>query len=390
MGNTSIENILVQLTIFFIPFGVFSVETGVVNISLPNLFIISTIIYFSAFLCIKRELTLSKIQVLVFVLFCTALVTILITTFIQQGSPRRLITYIGYLLVTTILFLYINSISDAERVLRAAFLSAVAINALTIIHSVTYPVGFPFGQAYLGQRTVVGVTVPFQRTLGLPNITYGAFGMMSMVGTPYYLYKGIKNRCIITLFGVSLVLLGVLITQSRSTWVATSLAVFIVISGYVLKETRKKTKIAYVLAIVIPAIALVPSSIKSLISIKSSTFSSRTEQYRIALELLQSNPVTGVGLSNVNQFYSAYAIHSGFLRIGAEAGAFAFLTVVTVWAISLLFVSKGVFLSSAHYTIRVGVIAGIGAMIIEANMVPGFGKAPWILLATGLGIYSLN
>ena len=390
IDDHSLEDVLVQATIFSVPFGVFSIETGFVNTSPPNLLIIITLAYFGAVVVPQEQLRLSKVQVYVLGLFCVMIAMISVTLFVQQGSPRRLVTYIGYLLLTTILFLYVDSISDAERVLRVAFLSAVVISILTIVHSVTYPVGLPFGQDYLGQRTVAGVTVPFQRTLGLPEMSYGGFGKILMIGVPYYLYVGLKERGKVILLGVSLVLLAVLISQSRSTWVAAGLAVFTVVSGYIMKEHRRKVKITYSLGIILPTILLIPTAIDALVSIRSDTFTSRIEQYRVALDFLRSNPVVGVGLGNVNQFYSVHSIHSEFLRIGAEAGAVTLLTIVAVWVISTLSIIKGIFSSSARYALGVGILASIGAMIIEANMAPGFGKSSWIILAIGLGIYSAD
>lgn len=386
----SLDDILVQLTILTVPFGVFSIETGFVNLSLPNLLIILTIIYFTITVILTGDVRLSKPQLSVLGLLCITTVTILISLAIQQGSPRRLVTYIGYLLITTILFVYIDSIPDVERVLRAAFLSAVAVSVLTIVHSVTYPIGLPFGQAYIGQRTVVGVTVPFQRTIGLPAISYGAFGMMLMISTPYYTYEGIKNRSKLTLFGVSLVLLAVLISQSRSTWVATGLAVFVVVSGYFVREYNRKFTIAYILSVFIPSVLLLPSVVESLVSIRSRTLSVRIEQYQVAINLLQSYPTTGVGLGNIDRFYTTYSIHSEFLRIGAEAGVIALLAIVAVWTISILFVARGMFSSNNRYMLAVGIIGSISAMVIEANMAPGFSKAPWIVLAVGLGVHSID
>ena len=388
--NRAFEHLLVSATIFSVPFGAFSIETGFVNISPPNLLIIITIIYFGAIVVPQERLYFSKVQVFVLGLLSVAIAMISISLFVQQGSPRRLVTYIGYLLVTVILFLYVDSISDAKRVLQMAFLSAVVISVLTIVHSVTHPVGLPFGQAYIGQRTVAGITVPFQRTLGLPGISYGAFGMMLMIGTPYYLYIGLKNRSPIIFLGVSLVFLAVLISQSRSTWAATGLAVFTVISGYIINESGKKANVAYLFGIVFPAILLLPAAVNALVSIRSSSFLSRIEQYQVALDLIQSNPVVGIGLGNVGQVYSTHSIHSEFLRIGAEAGSIVFLIIITIWIVSALSVTRGIFSSSPRYTLGVGILASIGAIIIEANMAPGFGKASWIVLAISLGIFSVD
>lgn len=383
--DRALEHLLVQAMIFSVPFGGFSIETGFVNISLPNLFIIITVAYFGTTVVLQEGLRLSKAQGAVLGLFSIMIAMISVTLFVQQGSPRRLITYIGYWLITTILFLYIKSISDAERVLRVAFFSAVVISILTIVHALTYPVGLPFGQAYLGQRTVAGITIPFQRTLWLP-IAYSGFGMMMMIGTPYYLYLGLKTRSATILAGTSLVLFAVLISQSRSTWAATGVAVFVVISGYIIKEYEVKASIAYLSGVIFPTIVSIPAIFEALVSIQSGSFLVRIEQYRVALSLLQSNPVVGIGLGNIGEFYSAYSIHSGFLRIGAEAGAIVLLMIVAVWAISALFVTRGMFWSSKRYVLGIGILASIGVMIIEANMAPGFGKAPWIVLAIGLGV----
>lgn len=388
--DRSAEDILVQATIFSAPFGGFSVETGFVNISPPNLLIIITLMYFGTVTFSQERLHISKVQLFVLGLLSIAVAVISITLFAQQGSPRRLVTYTGYMLLTAILFLYINSISDVKWVLQTAFLSAVVISVLTIVHSVTYPVGLPFGSTYVGQRTVAGVTIPFQRTLGLPAISYGGFGMMLMIGTPYYLYKGLKNRSPIIFLGVSLVFLAVLISQSRSTWAATSLILFTVVSGYILNEFEKKAKITYLFGIVFSTILVLPTAVTALVSIRSSSFFSRIEQYQVALDLLRSNPVVGVGLGKTDQYYTEHTIHSEFLRIGAEAGAVVLLIIVIIWMVSALSIIKEMSLSPTRYALGVGILASIGAMVVETNMSPGFGKAPWIVLATGLGIYSVD
>lgn len=383
--NRSLEDPLVQATVFSVPFGAFSIDTGVANISPPNLLIIITVIYFGAVMIPQERLRLSRVQIYALGLLCVLILVISVTSFVQQGRSRRLVTYIGVLLLSTVLLLYVDSISDAKRVLRAAFLSAVVVSILTIVHSITYPAGLPFGRDYLGQRTVAGVTVPFQRTIWLPT-SYSGFGMMLMIGTPYYLYIALKKRSKIILFGVSSILFAVLISQSRSTWAATVLALFIVISGYIIKERGEKANITYLLSVIFPTILLLPAGLNVLISIRADTFFSRIKQYQAALDIMQSNPLVGEGLNNVEQSYAG-SIHSEFFRLGAEAGVVAFLLFITIWTIPILSVSKGIFSSSSGYALKIGVLASIIAMIIESNMAPGLSKAPWIVLIIGLGHY---
>jgi hypothetical protein len=389
VDDHSLDDFLVEATIFSVPFGAFSIETGFINISPPNLLIIMTVAYYATATILQERLCISKLQMYILTLLSVAIAMISVTLFVQDGSPRRLVTYIGFLLLTAILFLHVESISDIERILRVAFLSAVVVSILTVVHSVTYPVGMPLGQPYLGKSRVAGVTFPFQRTLWLP-ISYSGFGKVLMVGTPYYFYVGLKKRSGIILFGVSLVLFAVLISQSRSTWAASGLAVVIIISGYIIDEYGRKAHIAYLLGMLLSAILLLPTIINTLLIIRPDTFSYRIEQYRVAIDLLQSNPVVGIGLGNVDEFYSAASIHSEFLRIGAEAGAVVLVIIVVIWLISALSVAKGMFSSSTKYAVCVGILASIGVMIVESNMGPGFGKASWIVLAIGLGIYSAD
>lgn len=395
--KSNIIDSLLYLTIFSVPFGTFSIKTGLTNLSLPNILIVITLVTFAITRYRKQRLYLSRLQLIALGMLCVLILIQSITTFIHSGSSRRIVTYIGYMLFTIGIFTYVDSYSDARRLLQAAFLSAVVLSILTIVHVFLYPQGLPFGDKYRGQRAIFGVTIPFQRTLGL-DITYGAFGMYTMMATPYYIYKNLKKPSLIEGLGILLVLLAVLISQSRSTWVAAGVAIFIVITGYgvynkfrIEKNNTYMKIVSYgILVAGLILILLSPGIIKEIISVRSDTFFSRIEQYQSGIEIVLSEPLIGVGFGTLEELYQSGSavIHSSFVNLAAQTGLIGLALVIYLWLIVILVLMKEMFYSQLENTLAIGIFASLAAIFIETNLQPGFTKAPWIVLALALSVYT--
>ncbi len=378
------------MAIFAIPFGSISVETGLANLSAPNILIVLTFVAFGCVEYRRKSIGLTKPQVAVIALLILLLFQQSVSTLIHSGSPRRVVTFGGYLLFTIAIFLYVDSERDLHSLLHAAFLSAVLISILTIIHIVVlYPNGFPFGDKYRGARAVAGITIPFQRSLGV-DMTYGAFGMYVMVATPYYAYIGLKKRAKGCLLGVATVLFAVLLSQSRSTWAVAGVATAIVILGYLIRRRKAYFREMGIAAGVI-GIFLSPLVVQILIKIRPDTFFSRISQYRSGVEIAKSFPVFGVGFGNLRQFYQGpHDIHNGFVNLTARTGIPSLLLVLGIWVIVLMFLLRGMHVSDKRYAIAIALFASICAVFVESNFQPGFTKTTWVVLALALSTDQLQ
>jgi len=381
---------LLPMAIFVIPFGFISVETGVANLSAPNILIILTFVAFTAFEYRRKEIRLTNPQITVITIFGLLIVHQVVGTLIHSGSPRRVVTFGGYFLFTTAIFLYVDSERDLQWLLHAAFLSAVLISVLTIIHIFfLYPNGFPFGDRYRGMRTVAGITLPFQRSLGV-DMTYGSFGMYVMAATPYYTYIGLKKRSKGCLLGVATVLFAVLLSQSRSTWVAAGGATAIVIVGYLIKIHKPYFR---EMGIVIGAFGILSSPLiaRILIQVRPDTFTSRLSQYRSGIEIAKLFPLFGAGFGNLRQFYQGpHDIHSAFVNLTTRTGIPSLLLVLGIWVIVLLFLLRGMHGSDKKYAFAIALLASLCAVFIESNFQPGFTKTTWVVLALALSTYQLQ
>jgi O-antigen ligase len=211
-----------------------------------------------------------------------------------------------------------------------------------------------------------------------------------MIAVPYYAYLGLERRSKSIVFYLSVVLVAVLLSQSRSTWAATGVAAFVVVAGYWSKSSRKSRRYATIAAVSL-AVAVVPFLARVLIAVRPDTLASRIEQYQEGLEIVLSFPLFGVGFGNIEQFYSEPGnIHSAFLDVTAAAGILAFLLILIIWSVTVLFLIRGIYPSQTKLALAVGLIASLGAMLIESNLQPGFTKAPWITLALALSVYSTS
>jgi hypothetical protein len=272
----------------------------------------------------------------------------------------------------------------------AAFLSAFTVSILTIIHATTYPVGIPIGGSYELSRVIFGFEIPVKRTLGL-RLTYGAFGMFVMISTPYYAIVGIVSKSKRILFMIGVISFAILISQSRSTWVAVILAFAVVFTIVLLRSNiDKNVKMFLILAPPVVITLLIPK----LITMQPETVNQRVNQVLAGIKVIQNNMLTGVGYGNLdNYFYQYYELnhdlHNAFIRLGARGGVFSLIIVLVVWNIGVYNILKCI-KNKQFLLLNIGLLGSFVVIVVESNFQPAFTKAPWIIIAIVITSISLE
>jgi O-antigen ligase len=238
--------------------------------------------------------------------------------------------FFGYLLIPLIL-LIINSkkrlLYSLYTVLSSALLSAVIGIVQTMIS----------GRVSLDAR-VKGLTSHW--------MTYSGLLMFAFVFFFVYLFYE-KRKKIKTGFALSLciILLSILLSQTRSVWVGLFISLGIFIVYY-------KPKILYA---AVPGLLilffLLPLSIKSRITSifdpENATNKDRVYMVSIGLKVFKDYPFTGVGPNNIEQVYDRYKpaeaeltnlhLHNNFLHVLAERGILALLSLLTAFIAIFIF-----------------------------------------------------
>lgn len=384
MSNKNrLSRLLLPLTIVLAPFTSYLPEVAELNI--VNWVLIISILSLIIDKYLDNKLYLSRIQLVGLILMSILVLLQSISILANSGNSLELVPYVIWLLFFTAICLYIDSNSDIVRLFQAGFCVGIILSIATISHILLFPNGLPFGDAYLGRRSVAGFTFPFQRSLGF-EISYGTFGMYLMISVPYYIHKNIYNRSSFELLGILVIQIAVILSQSRSTWLATATALVVVFSVYVIEADKIRLRHFMPLS-VLTLVAVGPIMVKKLISIRPGTFYARISQYTDGLSIAQSHPLLGVGLGNIERFREGPAtIHNAFIRQAAQTGFLSSLIIICLWWITIAYLIKITISDNTSNSFGIGSLASIIAIFVELTFHPGFKKPPWIAIAIALSL----
>ncbi|MFB6187563.1 MAG: O-antigen ligase family protein, partial [Halobacteriaceae archaeon] len=203
--------------------------------------------------------------------------------------------------------------------------------------------GFPLETRHIAPRSFGGFEMPFPRTLGVPGIDYGIFGIYLLTATPYYTLRALRHEEIQHWIGVIPVLAAILIGQSRTTWVTCLFLISLYVIYTITKHVRQwefispMVFLATALLIGTPIILFVMNKVYSFL-LTTSSYSVRVRliQYTEAVTTIASNPVFGVGPKNFPRYYSLhFQPHNAFLFAGVNAGIVAVIILIGVFLFAL-------------------------------------------------------
>lgn len=388
--DLTVSRWLVPLLIASLPFTGSEFPLGALTVPVTDLLLLITAATLIVEILVNHRLVVTKSKVMVSSVLLLIIIVFLISTLSQARPVRPVITQLGRFLILAIVLLYVTTFRRGHRVLTASFVAAVVISSLTVVSTVFHlQIGTPFLQA----RQIGPYVLPFSRTLGV-KLTYGIYGMYTLTATPYFLLLAIKRRDWLLSVGVTIVGSGIVIGQSRSTWIAMFVSVGVIglysIAMWANSGDRIRRRLAE-FGTIFGSLLIVPLCIlfaRFLIRMDRSTVLSRLEQYYAALIAISENPLLGMGSSAFQtRFDLGYIPHNAFLRFGVDTGVIGFILVTAIFAYTTLLVGRYTIWSQGHHQrYAVGVLAGLLAVIVEAFFQPSLGRAAWV--AVGLGVSS--
>jgi hypothetical protein len=305
---------------------------------------------------------------------------------LATGAPvRPFVTRMGRWLTLVVVLLAVDTERDIERLLSVAAAAAVLLSLLTLLAIV---VDLPMEPRTIPPRTFGPVTMPVGRVLPVP-LAFGIVGMILLFPWPYLVLRGWRERAWGPLAGAGVIVLAVVIGQSRSTYLALVAAVTtLTIAGatWISVEGPPRWRRAISVGGLVGTLIAIPAAAvgaRILIAAERVNYVRRLEQARAGITTLADRPVFGTGPRQFQAVSGAdNVIHAAWLRLGAEIGIVALVLVgVTAYLATRQVVRTAV---SDRSWIAVAVLAGMAAVAVEASFQGSFGRPTWIVLALAL------
>jgi len=312
----------------------------------------------------------------------------------STGELARAFAYyhvrsVGYLLLIAVVVTYVDSDRALRRVLGVGFASALVSASLTVLDGV-FRLGI--GLRLLEGRDLLGLTVPVARTVGVP-LTFGAFGIYLLGVAPTFGVVGLRRRRWGMVAGVSVLLGGILVAQTRSTWVAAATALGVLVVVQFVRGLRWNPRLrpwyaAAGLVAVVAAALLVPFVVDALVAVNSKTAQARLTQYRSALVALGESPLVGVGPTRLPDYVptvgivnSSNSVHNAVLNVAATSGLPAVLLYVSA-PLSVAFATfRRAVGRQSGYLLAAGLCASTAAIFVDAQFLTAVGKVGWVWVA---------
>jgi len=225
-----------------------------------------------------------------------------------------------------------------------------------------------FRKSHQNRLKTLGLNLPFVRSTGFAG-AFGSYGSF-ILGSYYVLLskyvfsrkKRVKSG-IYLVFSILIILVGLLFSQSRSTFLAALVSTVVLMLLYLAKNIDEKKLLltTSLLFFVIPSSYYI---YEMLYSIGGTGFERRMYQYRNAIENLHLAPWLGIGFVDVeNILETSQIIHSSWLSVLTQGGIFSFLIYLSTLLYILVHISSGLFKDNRHTTSALLVSAFVALMI---------------------------
>jgi O-antigen ligase len=160
------------------------------------------------------------------------LIADVISVLFHPAGARFLVTRMSLILTFLVGVVFIDSPRTMRAALRCLAIGLVMASALTVLHSLGYT-GFGHTTVVPAGR-IVGWRSPLPRTIGIPGINFGLYGLFMISMFPLALISFFKKSPLFRsrLFSATwivLVALGLFIGQSRSAWLGLIASTFVVV-----------------------------------------------------------------------------------------------------------------------------------------------------------------
>ena len=404
------------LFVFSIPFGEIFIDTGTISISAPNvLMLIIVFALFIRFIISSPDLSLPQIIkvnliALFFFIFSYLVADLHAKDVIYALNNSTII--IGFALSFVFPLILTRSLDEYRKVFIFQVISALLLAILSILASFGYgPVqyGGIFTPRFASaNRVIMGkyATQAFMASRG----GYGCWleSAISILAVSIFCKRKFffKNKFpIILIFPI--MLLAVIIPSSRSTWLATSLALIVILyfTLFVLKKQHyfSLTVTSLFISLLVILVFWPPDMVKSLIwkiyemnpSGVEGRFLEAHEGFRVGIR----NLLFGLGAGGYKTYIAPFStlvpgkvVHNVFAATFADGGILGFISLVIIWIISF-YICLQIIMKPKNEVIRlfaISMFATLIAIFTEVNLYGARDKIMWLMLGLSNCLYLLN
>ena len=333
----SLSRVLFLLLLLAIPYDTVAVDTDIALIAIREFILVSIVTLILISIILEGKIRIHR-SLLVDIFLLTLLFSIILfSSYLAPSSyfleviirfPRLVAVYLATVFLTSRKDYFYKSI-------RIIILVAVISSATAFIQS-TIGLFWFIGQP-LPPRSVFGGQLPFYRAAG-PYSSYSSYGILLVFTLPILLNELLTdNRRIfssttaITTM-LLLVSMGIVVSQTRGAWLSALVALAVYI-WYMLDRRFRSTPVIRAGIIIIPLVSVLTYVsfnfwiVDKFIEIGRGSVMVRIAQIKGALQILQNNPIIGVGVGSFVELISPTEIkiygtipHNIFLEIIVTSG----------------------------------------------------------------------
>lgn len=306
--------------------------------------------------------------------------------FVLVGDGWKLTQFGAFLLVVGLVGAYARTVGDLEVLLWGALAGATAAAALTLFSILVAP---EFGGRVAGSRGI-GPLPELPRTVGVPIGSFGAWATYVLAPVGFAAVRWAQTRERWLLVPVGIVLVTVILHQTRATYLALAVLAVVVVVGLYgrrIYDTAWRNAGASALALGGGGICLAVVA-RWLYRVNPTNALARLEQFERAVVLIATHPLTGVRPPVVQHFAETGNVpHNVVLLVGVVGGVPALSILLAAFVAAAAGLWLGTFDDEPRVrALSLGVGAGWAATLTNLSLAPGFTRAFWLLIAVGCAL----
>lgn len=321
--------------------------------------------------------------------------SILISSYINNiDGFNTIFGHLIWIYVFYSIILFITILLDNPNALaRSLILTAVGAATIAILQSV-FGLFLDFGRPMVG-RDIGWVTLPISRAAG-PYGSYGSYGILLLTSLPVTMYailnknrqKIFQNGIILKSLGCVLVA-GLIISQSRSTWTLCIIFLFVLVLTYL---SRNHSRSLFIIFLLFGSVAAVLGISVIIVNIGLENVSSRLEANYVAAQLFFKDPLFGVGFGSFRNLATEYGVeivvHNFFFETLVTAGLFGIIPLIFILLLNISRLIKILHHNGSSDPVSVAIFIGCSLALGEALFFRGiYSEEFWLVLAIMSGIY---
>lgn len=298
---------------------------------------IAVILSFFSILTKGNSIKYPKLYLFFLSLFLLSVIIGSIFNYRLKSSPKIFIIYIVYIILGLMIPYIVNSKYKLKVSLKSIAFTSIFI-CIYGLYQFIY--GAPMDKNWI-DTTFGSNIIRVYSVFGNPNV-FGEY-LILIIPIIFFLFKTTKSKTykIIYFLTMLLAISNVFMTFSRGSLVGLIIGILIV----VLLKAREYLPLLIIMGIISPFF-LSDSMLKRILSIfspKDTSTNYRRTIYRISIDILKDNYLTGIGLGQFQEVYKFYSLgiaksfhgHNTYLMIFIELGIlgfFSFLFMFISWS----------------------------------------------------------